>query len=223
MAWLDDRAWAHPKIVGLTAPAFRAWVNGILYSSGMELRGVLAPAHQKLVGATSSIKQELIEAGLWDALIDGGVEIHDWNEHNARRDERKVKERERKRKEYQSRKSRAGETAEKPAEVAQESRVLTGDRVTVGEPNGSPAAGQRERNPIWDALVEVFGEPSTDTARSLRGKVCSSLTRAGATPEEIISRAKSWPRHFEHATLTETALEKHWDALGRRPLRLEQR
>lgn len=76
------------------------------------------------------------------------------------------------------------------------------------------------QNPIWDALVEVFGEPSTDSARTLRGKISSSLTRAGATPEQVVSRAKSWPRHFDSATLTETALEKHWDALGRQPMRV---
>lgn len=85
----------------------------------------------------------------------------------------------------------------------------------------SPRNG-RQRNPVWDALTEVFGEPSTDTARTLRGKICSSLTRAGATPDELVTRAKSWPRHFEDATLTETALEKHWDKLGRPPLRVSR-
>lgn len=223
MAWLDDRAWCHPKVVGLSAPAYRVWVNAILYSSGMELRGVLSPAHQRLVGANPKVREELVDARLWDDHLDGGVQIHDWEEHNGRRDDRKVKERERKRLTYQSRSSRAGVSAEKSAEDAQESRVLTGDRVTVVEPNGSTRGDERARNPIWDALVEVFGEPSTDTSRSLRGKVCSSLTRAGATPDEILKRAKSWPRHFENATLTELALEKHWDALGRPPLRLERR
>jgi 5-methylcytosine-specific restriction endonuclease McrA len=87
------------------------------------------------------------------------------------------------------------------------------------ESKDSVSSAPRKPNEIWDALAEVFGEPSTDTARSLRGKVCASLTRAGATPDELIARAKSWPRHFENATLTETALEKHWDKLGRPPLR----
>jgi len=75
-------------------------------------------------------------------------------------------------------------------------------------------------NPIWDSLTEVFGEAQTENARSLRGKVCRSLSSAGATPQDVVKRAKAWPRHFEGATLTETALEKHWTALGRPPLRL---
>lgn len=91
------------------------------------------------------------------------------------------------------------------------------------EPSKTSMREINGRNAVWDALVEVFGEPSTDTARSLRGKVCSSLTRAGATSDEVVARAKSWPRHFENATLTELALEKHWDALGRKPLRMERR
>lgn len=75
------------------------------------------------------------------------------------------------------------------------------------------------RNEIWDGLVAVFGEPTTKSNQKLRGKVCASLTRAGATFEEILARASAWPFHFPGATLTETALEKHWDRLGRPPLR----
>ena len=78
----------------------------------------------------------------------------------------------------------------------------------------------RPRNPLWDALTEVFGEATTETACSRRGKVCRSLTAARASPEEIVRRARAWPRHFDDATLTELALEKHWDVLGRPPLRI---
>lgn len=80
----------------------------------------------------------------------------------------------------------------------------------------------RPRNPIWDALTAVFGEATTETAQSRRGKVCRSLTAARASPEDVVRRAQSWPRHFDDATLTELALEKHWDVLGRAPLRLSR-
>lgn len=81
--------------------------------------------------------------------------------------------------------------------------------------------GARERNEIWDALVEVFGDPTTDSNRRLRGKICASLKRAGATHDQIMLRARAWPAHFDEAELTETALEKHWDRLGRPPLRAD--
>jgi len=77
----------------------------------------------------------------------------------------------------------------------------------------------RPRNAIWDTLTEVFGEPTTRSAQKVRGKVCSSLSAARASPDEIISRAKRWPLHFDGATMTDLALEKHWDTLARQPLR----
>ena len=82
---------------------------------------------------------------------------------------------------------------------------------------------RRQRDEVWDALVELFGEPATDSNRKLRGKVVASLKRAGATYDEILRRAQSWPLHFESATLTETALEKHWDRLGQPPMRASPR
>lgn len=83
------------------------------------------------------------------------------------------------------------------------------------------AAAPRERAPneIWDTLADIFGKPTTRTAETRRGKVVSSLRRAGATPDEIVARAKRWPLHFDKATMTDTALESHWDTLPRKPLR----
>lgn len=75
------------------------------------------------------------------------------------------------------------------------------------------------KDPVWEALSEVFGEPTTTGSRRLRNKVHWSLKRAGADGPTIFTRVQSWPLHFPGATLTETALEKHWDRLGRPPLR----
>jgi DNA-binding transcriptional MocR family regulator len=93
---------------------------------------------------------------------------------------------------------------------------------TRKEPSVAAAPRARPRNPIWDTLTEVFGEPTTRSAQKVRGKVCSSLSAARASPEEIISRAKRWPLHFDGATMTDLALEKHWDTLARQPLRRQQ-
>lgn len=88
------------------------------------------------------------------------------------------------------------------------------------EPEELLAAAPRKRNEIWDALSEIFGEPSTRTAQTGRGKVCASLQAAGATPDEIFARAKRWALHFDHATLTDHALEKHWHTLPLKPRRI---
>lgn len=87
------------------------------------------------------------------------------------------------------------------------------------EPEELLAAAPRKRNEIWDALTHMFGEPTTPSAVKLRGKVTQELKSAQATADEILARGKRWPLHFDNATLTETALMKHWDRLGRKPLR----
>lgn len=87
--------------------------------------------------------------------------------------------------------------------------------------NGSEVVVAKPRNEIWDTLGEIFGEPTTRTACQVRGKVVASLRSARASPDEIVRRAKRWPLHFDTATLTDLALEKHWDTLDRKPLRRE--
>ena len=81
------------------------------------------------------------------------------------------------------------------------------------EPKLLLAAAPRKRNGNWDALTSLFGDATTRTSQKLRGKVCASLDQAGATPDEIIGRAKRWRHVFPNAALTETALEKHWPLL----------
>lgn len=125
MAWLDDRVWCHPKVVGLSDRAFRVHVCGIAYSSGFSTAGVLTSAQQGLVGATARQRAELIGAGLWDELEQGSVLIHDWDEHNGKRDARRAAERERMRRTRSEQRARssANNNANKPANR----RVLTGD------------------------------------------------------------------------------------------------
>ncbi len=97
MAWVDDRIWCHPKLSDLSDRAFRVWIQGISYSAGMSTGGVLTPAQQRLVGSTPKVRQSLFDARVWDELAGGAVGIHDWDEHNGKRDARRAADRERKR------------------------------------------------------------------------------------------------------------------------------
>lgn len=96
MAWVDDRIWCHPKFTGLSPAAGWVWTKGCAFSAGMGTGGVLTREQQKLVGAKPKVRQELVAAGLWD---DRGetIYVHDWDEHNGKRDARRVADRERKR------------------------------------------------------------------------------------------------------------------------------
>ncbi len=98
MAWIDDRIWCLPKFTPLSAPAFAAYIKGIAYSSGMGTKGRLEPSVQKLIGGSRKIRAELVDGNLWDLNGDGEtVLIHDWDEHNAKRDLKRENDRERKR------------------------------------------------------------------------------------------------------------------------------
>jgi hypothetical protein len=89
------------------------------------------------------------------------------------------------------------------------------------EENLATASRVRPRDEIWDALTTMFGEATTRSEQTNRGRVVRSLKEAGATPAEMFARAKRWPRHYDSATLTENALERHWSTLDpqRKPLR----
>jgi hypothetical protein len=218
MSWLriDDGFAQHPKLQGWTAAQKWALVELFCYCARHKTEGYV-PSDLALLprAVTSRVLSLAEESGLIDQDEDGLLVIHDWQLYNpsdVTAAERMKRMRER----------NANRNEPRNARVTPSVTSRARDPVpSLEEPESkdSVSSAPRKPNPIWDALVEVFGEPSTDTARTLRGKVCSSLSRAGATPDELIARAKSWPRHFEDATLTETALEKHWDKLGRPPLR----
>ena len=211
MAWLriDDAFAQHPKLEGWTSAQKWALIELFSYSARHKTEGHV-PADLSLLprAVTAKVLTLAEDSGLLDRDEYGGLVIHDWKTYNpsdvtAADRMKRMRERNAKRNELVT--------------TSVTSRARSPSRPQESE---SKASLSRQPNQVWDALVEVFGEPSTDTARTLRGKVCSSLTRAGATPEEVVRRAKSWPRHFDTATLTETALEKHWDALGRAPMRV---
>ena len=96
MAWIDDRVWCHPKLVEVSDKAFRVWVTGIAYSTGFQTRGHLTPGQQKVIGTTTKARSELVTAGLWHEN-GNGIAIHDWDDHNGRRDAKRAANRERKR------------------------------------------------------------------------------------------------------------------------------
>jgi len=106
MAWLDDRAWSHPKLVDLSDAAFRLYINGISYSAGMGTRGSLSGAQIKLLGGTTPTVNELLRARLWNRKDGGGIAINSWDEHNGKRDDRRAADRERKRLEREKNRQR---------------------------------------------------------------------------------------------------------------------
>lgn len=141
MAWIDDRIWCHPKLADVSDKAFRTYVNGIAYSTGFGTRGGLTSAQQKLVGSDKRVRVELVAAGLWDETGAGtGVAVHDWDEHNSKRDARRAADRDRKRKERAASAGASAGRSAGPARVDGSEGSEGSDRKAVarGEPPVTP-------------------------------------------------------------------------------------
>ncbi len=114
MGWIDDRIYCHPKVLMVTKPARWTYVAGIAYSSGWGTRGVLERSALEAIGCEAKHRNELVKAGLWIS-VEGVVWINDWDEHNQKRDERRIADRERKRRLRHPELS-AGQNADSPVE-----------------------------------------------------------------------------------------------------------
>ena len=86
MSWLrlDDNAVDHPKIVGLSDRAFRAWVRGSSYCCRLLTDGTI-PAGVAASLADKKTRTELLDAGLWKGARDkGDIEVHDFLDFNRK-------------------------------------------------------------------------------------------------------------------------------------------
>lgn len=82
------------------------------------------------------------------------------------------------------------------------------------EPKKKPKK-PRKRHPkddIWDAIVDYFGDPKTEVAAGLWGKVQRELFNAGARPEQIRQFAQWWEETYPYAEMSIHCYPKHWPA-----------
>jgi hypothetical protein len=87
MPWarFDDRFPSNRKVRLLSDAAFRLYVSAICWSAENLTDGVVQKTELRLVSdvkAASRRAQELVEAGLFEALEGGGWKIHDYHEYN---------------------------------------------------------------------------------------------------------------------------------------------
>jgi len=73
---LDDRFDEHPKVVGLSEPAFRAFVSGLCYCARNLTDGHITDAALRRI-TRRPVVNELLEVGLWEQN-GNGVHIHDY-------------------------------------------------------------------------------------------------------------------------------------------------
>lgn len=71
----------------------------------------------------------------------------------------------------------------------------------------------RERNPVWDSLLEVCGvnPDNVNSSEAARyGRMVKLLNECNATPEEIKIRASVYQRKFPQVNMTPSALVNRW-------------
>lgn len=230
MSWvkLDDQFFSHPKAREAGRDGALLFLAGLTYCARHLTDGKIPKTALGVVAAEAwtrpSFAARLVEVGLWHDMGDHYL-AHDYLDRNPTR-AKVLGDRE-----------AARERASKGARSSHEVRAKNGrasrapvpvpdvptEHDTPAEPakNGKePKRGytKAERDPIFSALVEVFGEPKTKTTRGFYGASVTELLDAEATAPEVIERgrclqAKGWP------DCTPKALLKHWGSLanGHRP------
>lgn len=115
-----------------------------------------------------------------------------------------------------------GESADsstpKPVEPREPSRSSVASDDTSRANGETSARRPRARSPrddIWDALVEVYGEPSKGQAAFV-GKTITALMEApDCTADEVRRRGRLARAHWPGSSMA--ALDKHWGALATMP------
>jgi Asp-tRNA(Asn)/Glu-tRNA(Gln) amidotransferase A subunit family amidase len=76
----------------------------------------------------------------------------------------------------------------------------------------------RQPDPLWDALTEVFptDDVMTRNERARWNVAVKQLREAGATPDEIRRRAHAYQRAHPTWAYTPLALVSHWSEFARR-------
>lgn len=186
MAWLDDRIWCHPKLEGLSDSAFRIWVHGIAYSSGFSTHGVLTQGTQRMIGARSKPRAELIAAGLWEEVNRGEVLIHDWKDHNDKRDAKRAADRERKRRQRdKERDSERDVTRDIHRDSGRERRALKNDGVTSEEEGSGVEMVRLKGMPF--ALTRLLESAGVDALSVAGGRIARA---ASGLPEASLEKVR---------------------------------
>lgn len=89
-AQIDEQFADHPKVVGLSDPAFRLHTAGILYCSRLLTDGLIDGAEvPRLVRRfRKQALTELVDRNIWKELLDGAAyEVRDYLQWNPSREE----------------------------------------------------------------------------------------------------------------------------------------
>ena len=221
MSWifLDDKFHSNPKVVAAKLDGAGLYARALAYC-GDHLTDGYVPKEWAEEVAPKRLRQRLADVGLWTEN-GGRYHIPDYLDFNPSRmevEEKRRKEAERKaawRASLRSPSGTDGGTDAGTPAVIPERRELP-PTPTPKILSSRAKALSRKPDELWEALITVFGEPLTTNEQKRLNGVCKQLRGANATPAQISSANRAWAVEFPDATLTDTALAKHWTRLVRR-------
>ena len=80
-----------------------------------------------------------------------------------------------------------------------------------------PKVERRTKDNLFETVAQACGINLTGMTRSARGqlnKACKELREIEATAEQVKAKAKAYRTQYPNATLTPTALVKHWSSFA---------
>jgi DNA-binding transcriptional ArsR family regulator len=80
-----------------------------------------------------------------------------------------------------------------------------------------PESVTKKKDKLFETVAEVCGISTGNLTRSSRGqlnKAVKELREINATDEQVRLKAKAYKRQYQNATLTPTALVKHWSSFA---------
>ena len=220
MAWVkvDDSFYDHPKFLTLPPGAVGLWITGLAWSNRNLSDGLVPFAALTRLGYDRETAEHLEHVGLWELGPDGWI-IHDYLSFQPSADD------------VRHRAERIATVRAEAGRKGAESRWQNGKRIAnpkqVDGPNPNPVpnrskpfaspSAKRPTDPLWEAVLSVCGIDCTELTASSRGAInraVADLKRIRADPAEVPARAKRWAQVFPGATLTPSALAKHWPQLN---------
>ena len=146
MGWvkLDDGFPHHPKVVGLSDAAVRAYIESLCYAAQYLTDGIVPNP----IAANGNLRDELVAAGLWERL-ENSVRVHDYLVYNPSREETTA---------LKASRSRAGRVS---ASTRVATRVLGDGTGGVEVRGGGPGEGFDD---FWAAYPRHVGKPKARVA-----------------------------------------------------------
>jgi hypothetical protein len=99
-----------------------------------------------------------------------------------------------------------------PCDIELDPKNVEPEELLAAEPPKS-----ERRDDLFETVAEACGISLTGMTRTARGqlnKACKELREVQATPDQVKAKAKAYRAQYPNATLTPTALIKHWSSFA---------